>query len=258
MLEDQFGHTATLLPNGKVLIAGGERSAPPWPTTARAELYDPVSGTFSFAGNYAEQGTLYPSGGPVWPTANLLRDGRVLVIGENPSEIYDPSTGSFSVTGMLIGSAYTYGMDWHQATTLRDGTVLVTGGSDDFSCEPFADAELYDPESNTFRSVGTMMEGRVIHTATLLNDGTVLIAGGGDGWCGSSTLDNAEIYVPTTHAFVSAGRMTQSRSAHTATLLNDGSVLLVGGLAYWPFSEKNTAELYLPIQARSGRLVSHR
>jgi len=127
LLEGQGGQTATLLANGKVLIAGGELTTAPYSaTSARAELYDPATGTFSFAPDYAEAGTQYASGGPLWPTANLLGDGRVLIAGENPPEIYDPASSSFSVTGLMPN--YSYGMFWHAATTLRDGTVLVTGG----------------------------------------------------------------------------------------------------------------------------------
>jgi WD40 repeat protein len=252
LLEDQGGHTATLLPNGKVLIAGGERSAPPWPTAARPELYDPESGTFSFARDYSEGGTLYVAGGPIWPTANLLRDGRVLIVGENPPEIYDPATQTFTTTGRLI--EYPYGMDWHGATTLHDGTVLVTGGNDDDTCGGFDFAEIYDPSSGTFSVVGPMTVPRDIHTATLLPDGTVLIAGGGEGWCGSSTHDTAELYIPSTHSFVAAGRMSISRTSHTATLLNDGTVLIAGGDSYWPHGVANSAELYRPIDSRTGRI----
>ena len=258
LLEDQGGHTATLLPDGKVLIAGGERSAPPWPTAARAELYDPATETFSFASNYAEAGTLYASGGPIWPTANLLRDGRVLIVGENPPEIYDSASGMFSVTGRLQSSSYAYGMDWHAATTLRDGTVLVTGGSDDFSCDGFSNAELYDPSSGTFAVLSPMSQSREIHTSTLLQDGTVLITGGGDGWCSSSTSDTAELYIPSTRSFAAAGRMAISRTLHTATLLNDGTVLVAGGAQYWPYSTTNIAEIYRPAGVRSGRLRSAR
>ncbi|HJT17446.1 MAG TPA: kelch repeat-containing protein [Thermoanaerobaculia bacterium] len=257
MLEDQFGHSATLLPNGKVLIAGGERAAPPWPTSARAEIYDPASGTFSFAGSYAEDGTLYPSGGPVWPTSNLLRDGRVLVAGENPPEIYDPSTDSFRTTGRLVSSSYRYGMNWQSATTLRDGTVLVAGGSDDFDCAPIRDAEIYDPATNAFTPVGPMTAERALHAATLLADGTVLITGGGDGWCGAPTLDGAELYIPSERSFMPDGFMTRTRSGHTATLLNDGTVLIAGGFSL-PYSVTNTAEVYRPSTTRSGRRGTQR
>jgi hypothetical protein len=254
MIEDQAGHTATLLPNGKVLIAGGERAAPPWPTAARPELYDPATGTFSLAANYAVTNWLYPTaGGPVWPTANLLRDGRVLIVGENPPEIYDSTTGTFSLTGAMIASVYRYGMDWHTSTSLKDGTVLIAGGNDDMSCPGFANAELYDPSSGTFTVVANMTMHRDVHTATLLKDGTVLVAGGGEGWCGMSTLDTAELYDPVTRSFFAVGRMTRSRSSHTATLLKDGTVLIAGGGSYWPHDTLASAELYRVAQPQSRR-----
>ena len=250
MIEDQAGHTATLLPDGRVLIAGGERAAPPWPTAARPELYDPVSGTFSIAGAYAGTGTLYSdAGGPIWPTANALPDGRVLIVGENPPEIYDPTTSAFSLTSRMIAPAYQYGIDWHTGTSLKDGTVLITGGNDDNTCGGFANAEIYDPNSGAFRLTGQMTTSRDIHTATLLRDGTVLLTGGGEGWCFRSTLDSAELYDPETRSFVAVGRMSRSRTAHTATLLNDGTVLIAGGSSYWPFSTTSSAELYRPTTA---------
>jgi len=257
MLEDQAGHAAALLPDGRILIAGGERGAPPWPTAARAELYDPNTGTFSFALAYAGTGSLYNSGGPVWPTANSLADGKVLIAGENPAELYDPSSGSFRFTGNMVEREYRYGMDWHAATSLRDGSVLITGGNDDWTCGGFANAEIYDPTSGTFKVVGSMTEPRDIHTSTLLADGTVLITGGGDGWCGGSTLASIEIYDPATQSFIAAGKMTRSRSAHTATLLNDGTVLITGGISYWPASVARSAELYRPA-ATTGRTRSRR
>lgn len=257
MIEDQFGHTATLLATGKVLIAGGERVNPPWPTAARAELYDPVTSTFSLAGAYAGSGTLYPSaGGPVWPTANALPDGKVLIVGENPPEIYDPTNGTFSFTGRMLDPVYQYGMYWHAGTSLTNGTVLVTGGNDDLTCGGFANAEIYDPSSGTFSVVGNMTRSRDIHTATLLRDGTVLLTGGGEGGCSQPTLDSAELYDPRSRSFVAVGRMTRSRSLHTATLLNDGRVLIAGGMSYWPFNTTRSAEIYVPDAARR-RAVRH-
>jgi hypothetical protein len=250
MIEDQAGHIAALLPNGNVLIAGGMHAARPWPTAARPELYDPETGSFSLAGTYATTGGLYPAGGPIWPTANLLPDGKVLVVGENPPEIYDPASGTFSTTGKMIDAAYQYGMFWHTSTSLKDGTVLVTGGNDDLSCTGFVNAELYDPSSGTFTVVGNMTAPRDGHTATLLQQGTVLLAGGGPGWCSHNTLDSAELYDPANRSFVAAGKMTRRRSFYTATLLNDGTVLLAGGVSYWPFTTTRSAERYLPIRDR--------
>lgn len=258
LLEDQGGHSATLLPDGRVLIAGGERSAQPWPTAARAEIYDPATGSFSFAANYADGGTLYPAGGPIWPTSNLLPDGRVLLIGENPPELYDPASGNFSSTGAMVERDYSYGVEWQAASSLRDGTVLVTGGNDDMTCGGFDSAELYELSSGTFHVVGPMTRPRDIHTSTLLPDGTVLLAGGGEGWCFSNTTDTAELYLPSNHSFVVAGRMTRSRTHHTATLLNDGTVLIVGGDSYWPHEITNSAELYHPAVMHTGRTRTKR
>ncbi|MDQ6802944.1 MAG: hypothetical protein M3041_19235 [Acidobacteriota bacterium] len=258
MLEDQFNHAATLLPDGKVLIVGGERAAPPWPTAARAELYDPATGTFSFAAPYAGPGSLYAAGGPVWPTAHLLPDGRVLILGENPAELYDPASGTFSFTGAMVATSYRYGMEWHSSTLLRDGNVLITGGNDDLTCGGFPVAEIYEAFSGRFKAIAPMTAARDIHTSTLLSDGTVLLTGGGEGWCGGATLDSAEIYDPATQSFTAVGNMTHSRTLHTATLLNDGTVLIAGGGAYWPASVARSAEIYRPATSRTGRTRSVR
>jgi hypothetical protein len=146
-------------------------------------------------------------------------------------ELYDPATMRFSSTGTMAEETYQHGIEWHATTSLRDGSVLITGGNDDNTCGGFSNAEIYDPSSRTFHAVGPMTISRDIHTSTLLPDGTVLIAGGGDGWCGSSTHATAEIYDPVARTFTATASMAQRRSAHTATLLNDGSVLITGVLA---------------------------
>ncbi|MEO8217797.1 MAG: kelch repeat-containing protein [Acidobacteriota bacterium] len=256
MIDDQFGHSATLLRNGKVLIAGGERKGPPWPTAAAAELYDPITGKFSLLGSYAGSG-LFFSGGPIWPTANMLPDGRVLLAGENPPEIYDPATETFALSGGMTEGVFQYGMYWHTATSLRDGTVLVSGGNDDWTCGGLANAEIYDPSSGTFKATGKMSTSRDIHTATLLSDGTVLMAGGGSGWCGRSTNRTAELYDPVSGSFEPVGRMAQSRSGHTATLLGNGTVLIAGGTSYWPMEVLRSAELYQPAASRPRQRSVH-
>ena len=130
MITAQFGHTATLLANGKVLIAGGEQG-PPYPRAAGAELYDPSTGTFAPAGSYAGR---YPdAGGPIWPTATLLPDGKVLIAGNNPAELYDPVAGTFILAGGMTAPEYKYGMYWHTATLLPNGKVLIAGGTDESS-----------------------------------------------------------------------------------------------------------------------------
>jgi WD40 repeat protein len=187
-------HTATRLPDGRVLIAGGENGT--GGGLASAELYDPKTGTFS------------PTGSMTTPrqnqSATLLPDGRVLIaggadfdatgrpLGNGPlasAELYDPKNGSFSLTGSM-----TFVAEFYTATLLSDGRVLFAGGDDGMAS--LASTQLYDPKAGTFASAGSMATGREGHTATLLSDGRVLIAGGqsaGNTQAGSP-FASAELY----------------------------------------------------------------
>ena len=210
-------HTATLLPDGKVLIAGGE--ATDGSALASAELYDPAARSFSPIGNMLT--------GRIWHTATALQNGTVLIAGgRDPlssfpalSELYDPSTRKFTATGSM-----TEGRAGHTATLLMDGHVLVAGGYT-------ASAELYDPKSGSFRATGSMADARGDQSATLLLDGRVLLAGGTppSNSISSSALSNAELFDPTGGIFIPAGQMATGRAGHTATLLSDGQVMLSGG-----------------------------
>ena len=165
-------HTATLLPNGKVLIAGGYNLSGGF--LSSAELYDPATGTWTPTGGL-ETGREYH-------TATLLPNGMVLVAGgENgqpphiaslaSAELYDPTSGAWTATGGLNLGRYQ-----HTATLLPNGLVLAAGGYGNFGLP--ASAELYDPGSGTWTTTGAMNTARYEHTATLLPDGTVLAAGG--------------------------------------------------------------------------------
>jgi hypothetical protein len=263
LVAAQLGHTATLLGNGKVLIAGGLTVACCPSSVVRAEVYDPSTGKFAETGAYAGRGT--PSlidGGPAQPTATLLRNGTVLIAGEPTAELYDPVTGTFSLTGAMLTEralGRPYYIAGRTATRLTDGMVLLTGGEHEDEGR-FSSAELYDPTTGTFNFTGGMGAARDGHSAALLPSGKVLIAGGegvigcSPSFCQIQSLASAELYDPSQRIFTSAGRMNVQREWHTATVLNDGSVLIAGGLTFigglgvggFSVTPLASAELYVP------------
>ena len=225
-------HTATLLKDGKVLVAGGLSGSLSFHLSA--ELYDPASGIWSTTGSM--------SVGRADHTATLLNNGKVLVAGggSDITELYDPDTGIWSNTGSMSVARF-----HHTATLLNNGKVLVAGGQSvlTFSSTTFDSAELYDPDAGTWSTTGSMSFGRSDHTATLLNNGKVLVAGG---QVGSSTIASAELYDPETGTWSTTGSMNVARNTRTATLLKDGQVLVAGGIgAVWPY-QVTSAELYDP------------
>ena len=212
-------HTATLLPNGMVLVAGGYGHSG---YLSSAELYDPTNGRWTATGTM----TTIRGG----HTATLLSNGMVLVAGgindANPfhpsAELYDPALGTWTATGaMFVRRSY------HTATLLPNGKVLAAGGVDDGGYLTFA-TELYNPTNGTWTATEWMNTPRFEHTATLLPNGMVLVAGG-DSTTGQDYLSSAELYNPTSGAWNTTGDMTTIRSFHTATLLPNGTVLVAGG-----------------------------
>ena len=232
----QWTHEGTLLKTGKVLISGGSEG---WSgcciVPATPQLYDPATGVFTTTGTYAGAYVGYETIGLVGTKATLLHDGRVLLTAQPAAQLYDPITATFSRTAtMLTGGSVaipTY-INGQTATLLNDGRVLLTGGHhEDFG--RFKRAELYDPATGQFTLTGAMARVRDGHTATLLSDGTVLIAGGeSENGCDVVSLWNADIYDVTRGGFVPAGRMNVRREWHTATRLEDGRVLITGGLTF--------------------------
>jgi len=207
-------HIAVLLPDGKVLIAGGFAGSPTQPL-ASAELYDPSTKSFTRTGNMSiARG---------WPGAVLLANGKVLIVGGSQgfsAELYDPSTGTFTGTGNMIsagaGSSQSV-FDFRRPTLLQDGRVLVEG----------VNAEIYDPATGTFALTGAYADANPLwETSTLLQDGRVLLSGciGPSSCSGGAT----ELFDPRTTTFSFTGPLTQWDDENTATLLVNGKVLFAG------------------------------
>jgi hypothetical protein len=205
MKDSRSGHTATLLQDGKVLVAGGSSTF-----VGTAEIFDPATAAFTATGNMTSQRELH--------TATLLPSGKVLLTGGGgaSAELFDPAMGAFASTGSMKENRSS-----HSATLLLTGKVLIVGGGGDST------AELYDPATGTFVPTGNMKTARRNHTATLLPDGSVLIAGGLDQ--SNTALTSAEIYNPVTGGFTATSSMATAHSQHTATLLPSGKVLVAGG-----------------------------
>ncbi|MFL6247957.1 MAG: Kelch repeat-containing protein [Thermoanaerobaculia bacterium] len=235
--------TATLLPDGRVLVAGGNADE------RRLEIFDPRTGVSVLTHEVTELPQL-------GHTATLLRDGRILLAGGGyktdgrpifgyygsvSSEVYDPGTGELTPAGRMNH----YRRD-HTATLLEDGRVLIAGGENvslggfHLYRDVLNSAEIFDPATNSYQLIVSMHERRSNHTATRLRDGRVLIAGGQLGY---DDLRTMEIFDPRTETFEPVVPLEHAHTNHTATLLADGRVLIVGGGNF----AGSFAEIYDPV-----------
>jgi hypothetical protein len=219
-------HTATSLPSGKVLVAGGTTDS--GISVASAELYDERTGTWTTTGSLVTP--------RVYHAATGLRSGKVLVVGGQgngivnavslaSAELYDEAMGAWTPTGSLANARH-----YHTTTLLRSGKVLVAGGYDLSTFSSLASAELYDEATGAWTLTGSLFTARHYHTATLVPSGEVLVAGGfssffwPDGY-----LATAELFDEATGGWTATISLYLARDLHTATLLRSGKVLVTGG-----------------------------
>ena len=215
MADKRYLHADLTLGDGRIFTAGGyDGSATP--ALSGTELYNPGTGTWAATGNMLVARSNHAMA--------LLASGKVLTVGGaqtgvvaySSAELWDPATGVWSTTSNMAAARSNL-----TATTLTTGKVLVAGGQS-------ATAELYDPATSTWSLTGSPGL-RATHTTTRLTSGRVLLVGGGP----------AQIYDPTAGTWSSAGSTVSAHTAHTASLLLDGSVLVTGG-------GNSSSEIYNP------------
>jgi hypothetical protein len=283
MTTPRINHRATLLPNGQVLVSGGDNTTG---VLASAELYNPSTGRWITTGSMTIPRTLHG--------ATLLLNGQVLVaagnntVGStgNTAEMYNPSTGVWRATGSIqsfhpfmltllldgralavddSGStgapgelynpstgqwALTAGMYYAHsgdaAVLLSNGDVLAYGNH--FACYA---GQFFNPNANTWsRTTGQCQTGISVGPLTLLGTARVLLAGGSIIYSGKSTsVAHADLYDPSTNSWLGTGALNQARAAHTVTRLLNGQALAVGGftnIAGGPATFLTSVELYAP------------
>ncbi len=211
MSAPRTGHAAVLLPNGKVLVAGGTDKNDN--DLASAEIYDPAANRWNATGSMLTR--------RVARAAVVLKDGRVLVTGggegRNLAEIYDPASATWHAAGNMTSPRVK-----HAATLLPDGRVLITGGSPDSQWHPVRSAEIFDPRTNKFTAIGDMELARfkLPDATVILKDGKILVAGG---------AAEVEVYDHAAGRFFRAGSVEEAHFFAAATLLKDGRALITGG-----------------------------
>jgi hypothetical protein len=251
----RVGHTAAILPDGRVLVAGGSSDttdALAFISTASSttEIFNPATGTFSAGPSMSEPKVAHAS--------VVLSDGKVLISGgysftlvfgipvpniSSNAQVFDPTPGTFGgKIGMKAGRLA------HTATLLASGSVLLAGGaggSNPLDPQAIASAELFNGSS--FALTGSMSGARAVHTATLMPNGKVLAAGGASGSITAPVaLGTSEVFDPTSGTWSGSGALTVTRSAQAAVLLDELTVLVVGGVGGASNTSLNTAEVYQP------------
>lgn len=243
LLVERVAHTATLLPNGRVLLVGGTDAL--GVALASAEVVDPLTGTSSASGSLPEPRVAH--------TATLLADGRVFVAGGTQNfDFTDPLAGLLDVlqttrvwnpgTGQWTGGANLPARRLaHAATRLNNGNVLISGGlvvTVIFGIplpSISTDCRVYNPSNNTMGSAAGLSGPRAFHAQTLLPDGRVLVAGGADGDVLTqvfNTRSDAQVYNSANNSWTGFGNFQEARAYGQLSVSGDGQrVVLTSGVA---------------------------
>jgi hypothetical protein len=231
MLHPRMFHSATSLPDGRVLLAGGITSGIFAPSTATCEIYDPATGSFSPAASMAVARQAH--------TATTLADGRVLVVdgivgGPTTGEVYDPVANTWTPVANTLSSTR-----FHSGTArLGDGRVLIVSGSaGNKNCvgvsAPSPACDFYDPATNLFSPAPALPGAGVTNSvATTLSDGTVFVAGGqavAPDCMGTLNPGSTETWVFDGTAWSVGPNLPIGVTLHCQVLLKNGGLLVLGG-----------------------------
>lgn len=260
MNEARSDGTATLLADGRVLVAGGAHGAfPNLVISKTAEIYNPESGTWTSAESMhvarvdATATVIRGAGAREHSEGDAQSRGARLIlvaggadangIATATAEIYNARTGHWTLTGSMKEAR----SDGVAALLPDEDKVLVAGGAPNgFEVGPYkSSAELYDIDSGTWSTTGSMANARnEAESAILLDNGLVFVSGGH--FAPNMQGDTAELYNPESGTWSSAGTLSNKRAGHTSTLLRDGTVLIAGGLNHEGGSANISVDIYAP------------
>ena len=240
MTDARMDFVSLVLGNGDVVAAGGRGRGATIrpPRLATTEVFELSTGQWKSVNEMFTKREIH--------CGVTLSDGRAMIIGGQDerrvtlktTEILDVTSGEWIKGPKMKKKRYK-----HSCAALNDGRVIVAGGAD---IGVVATVEVYDPSLGEFTLTGEMNESRGLFTLTVLSDGTVLAAGGAskntqDTDSGELNRNSAEIWDPATSEWAIISPMNVARASHTANLLEDGRVLVVGGMG--PLT---SAEIYDP------------
>ncbi len=247
----RYSHAAAILPDGRVLLVGGQSDRQGLGPILTTDVFNPTSGSLT--------------GGPTLALSRVRSEAiaidadRVLVTGgeedyqtaRKTAEVLSLSTGRTVATTNAMSVLRIHHRMVALSSGPNSGKVLVIGGFN--GPIPYGvpswlatnSVEVFDPASNSFTAASAgLLTSRGLFTATPLLDGRILIVGGYQPDPGAGSLASAEIYDPATGSFSYTGSLSIARYGHTATRLADGKVLIVGGDQN--VGTRSTAELYNP------------